>query len=67
MVANTKVIKPNAAAQEVVDLLDAPARYMSTGDLGLVGDDDQKETVTAQPIARLGDTPWDLHFVQTRW
>jgi hypothetical protein len=63
VVAYSKVIKPDAATQEVVDLLDTLARHASAGDIGLVSDDDQKKPVAAQPIARLGHAPGDLHFI----
>jgi hypothetical protein len=53
VVTYPKIIKPNAAAQEVVYFLDSLARQTSTGDLWLVRDNDQKKAMMAQPFARL--------------
>ena len=53
MVTYPDIIKPNAAAQEVVYLLDSLARQTSTGHLWLVRDNDQKKVMMAKPFARL--------------
>ena len=55
MITYPNIIKPNAAAQEAVYVLNSLARQMPTGYFGLVRDDDQKKTITAQPLARLWD------------
>jgi hypothetical protein len=66
VVAYPDIVERDTAPQEVVDLLDRPARQPSAGYLRLVRDDDQKKTVTAQPLARLRHAGRDLNFVQSR-
>ena len=55
MITYPNIIKRNAAAQEAVYVLNSLARQMPTGYFGLVRDDDQKKTITSQPLARLWD------------
>jgi len=47
VVADPNVIEPNTAAQEVVNLLDAPTGQAPTGHFRLVRDDNQKKAVTS--------------------
>jgi hypothetical protein len=56
VVAYPDIVERNTAPQKVVDLFDRPARQAPAGYLRLVGDDDQEEILTAQPLARLRDT-----------
>jgi hypothetical protein len=66
VVAYPNIVERDTAPQEVVDLLDRPARQASAGYLRLVRDDDKEKTLAAQPLARLRDARWDLDFVQSR-
>jgi hypothetical protein len=66
VVAYPDIVERDTAPQEVVDLLDRPARQASSGYLRLVRDDDQEKTLTAQSLARLWNAGRDLDFVQSR-
>jgi hypothetical protein len=66
VVTYPNIIKPNAAAKEVVNLLDRLARQTSTRYLRLVRDNDQEKAVMAQPLAGFWNAGLDLDLVQSR-
>jgi len=65
VVADSDIVERETAPQEVVDLLDRPARQASAGYLRLVRDDNQEKTITAQPFTCFRNAGRDLDLVQS--
>jgi hypothetical protein len=65
VVAYSNIVKPDTAAQKVVDLFDGLARQASPCHFRLVRDNDQKKAIAAQLLARLWNAGWDLHFMKS--